>query len=238
MVCEKDGNMLRKILIAFGNLFKLPIIYMPGTLGKRLRYLYYKKRLKRCGKNVVIDEGVIIENPEWISIGNSIWIDKYTILSAGPVAFSKRDILKKKHNRSISNINEGELIIGSGCHIGAFNVLQAYGGIRIGDNVTTSAFVKIYSLSNMPNNPSNLEEITFANCVAEGKVAYIMGPVEIEDGVWIGLDSIILSGVKIGKYSFVRSKSLVISNIEKNSIASGNPAKRIKERFKLKSKNE
>ena len=179
-----------------------------------------------------IDTGVIIENPGWISIGDDVWIDKYVILSAGPVVFSKEDIIKRKCNW-ISNVNEGELTIGSRCHIGAFNILQAHGGIKIGSDVTTSAFVKVYSLSNMSNNPSNLEEITFANCLAKGKVAYIIGPVEIENGVWIGLDSIILPGVKIGEYSFIRSKSLVISNIERNSVAGGNPARRIKERFKI-----
>jgi len=219
--------------MVFDNLLKLPIIYMPGPLGRKLRYLYYKNRLKKCGRNVIIDEGVIIGNPKWISIDDNVWIGRYTTIEVGIISFSpKKDIIKRKINPDI-RVNEGELTIGMGCHIGAYNIIQAHGGIKIGKNVTTSAFVKIHSLSNIPGNPEDPKQITYANCmVGEGKkVAYIIGPIEIEDGVWIGLDCVILSGIKVGKYCFVKSKSLVLSDIEENSVVGGNPANFIRKRF-------
>ena len=53
----------------------------------------------------------------------------------------------------------------------------------------------------------------------------------IEDDVWIGLGSIILSGVKIHQGSIIAAGSVVTSDIEPYSIYGGNPAKKIHNRF-------
>jgi len=206
---------------------------MPGVLGRKLRYLYYlyyRRKFKRCGKNVIIDEGVIIQNPEWISIGDNVWLDKYCILIAGPVKFGRKSLIKEVENKNFI-FEKGELIIGNNVHIGIGNIIQAHSGVYIGNNVTTSAGVKIYSLSNTPNFEEDFSLITYANYLADGYVSYIISPIVIEDGVWIALNSMILGGT-IGKYSFIASNSIVYKDIPENSYASGCPAKKIKERFK------
>lgn len=209
------------------------IIYFPGSTGRRVRYFYYKKKFKSCGKNVLIDEGVIIHDPEWITIGDNVWISKYCILIAGPLN-PNRKILKIIKNENFKGKN-GELILENGIHIGNYNILQAHGGIHICNNVTTSSGVKIYSSSNCPLDDNNPEMVTYANCMVNelDKVPYIISPIVIEEGGWIALDGIVLGGT-IGKYSFIISNSMVLRDIPKNSIASGSPAKRIRERFKLK----
>jgi acetyltransferase-like isoleucine patch superfamily enzyme len=53
----------------------------------------------------------------------------------------------------------------------------------------------------------------------------------IEDDVWVGYGSIILSGVKIGKGSIIAAGSVVTADIEPYTIAGGVPAKRIGNRF-------
>ncbi len=52
--------------------------------------------------------------------------------------------------------------------------------------------------------------------------------VVIEDNVFIGLDTTILKGVRIGRNSIIGAKSLVIGEIPENVIAGGNPCKVIK----------
>ncbi|MDR2842623.1 MAG: CatB-related O-acetyltransferase, partial [Spirochaetaceae bacterium] len=49
--------------------------------------------------------------------------------------------------------------------------------------------------------------------------------------VWIGQNSTILPGVKIGDGVIIGTKSVVGSNIEPYSIVAGNPAKIIRKRF-------
>jgi len=226
--------MIRKFLKVFDDILRFFIIYMPGSTGRKIRYSYWKRKFKKCGKNVIIDEGVIIQGPEYISIGDNVWIDKYCILMAGPVKFDNNSVVKKIENKNFE-FKEGELIIGNGVHLGIGNIIQAHGGVYIGNNVTTSAGVKIYSLSNYPYDENDLGNVVYANCMATGKVSYIVSPIVIKDGVWIALNSIVLGGT-IGKNSFVSSNSVVYKDIPDNSYASGNPAKKIKDRFQMEEK--
>ena len=54
----------------------------------------------------------------------------------------------------------------------------------------------------------------------------------IGDDVWIGVGSIIMSGVSIGKGSIVAAGSVVTKNIPPCEIWGGNPAHKLKSRFK------
>ena len=60
---------------------------------------------------------------------------------------------------------------------------------------------------------------------------YSKGEIIIEEDVWIGSNSVILSGVKIGRGSIVGAGSVVTKDIPAYSIVGGNPAKVIKMRF-------
>lgn len=60
---------------------------------------------------------------------------------------------------------------------------------------------------------------------------YSKGSIKIEDDVWIGANSVILSGVTIGRGSIIGAGSIVTKNVPRYSIAAGNPAKVIKSRF-------
>ena len=51
----------------------------------------------------------------------------------------------------------------------------------------------------------------------------------INDGVWIGMNSIILPGVTIGKKAVVAAGSVVTKNVPDYCIVAGNPAKIIRE---------
>lgn len=54
------------------------------------------------------------------------------------------------------------------------------------------------------------------------------GPILIDDNAWIGFNSIILKGVKIGKGAVIGAGSVVARDIPDYAVAAGNPAKIIK----------
>lgn len=54
-------------------------------------------------------------------------------------------------------------------------------------------------------------------------------PIYIEDNVWLGLNAIVLKGVRIGENSIITPNSVVVKDIPPNVIAGGNPCKVIKE---------
>ena len=53
-------------------------------------------------------------------------------------------------------------------------------------------------------------------------------PIIIEDGVWLGLNVVVLKGVTIGEKSVIAANSVVTKSIPPNSLAGGNPCKVIK----------
>jgi len=57
------------------------------------------------------------------------------------------------------------------------------------------------------------------------------GPIIVEDDVWIGLNCLILSGVKINQGAVIAAGSVVVKDVPAYSIVGGNPAKIIKYRF-------
>jgi acetyltransferase-like isoleucine patch superfamily enzyme len=50
-------------------------------------------------------------------------------------------------------------------------------------------------------------------------------PVVLEENVWIGFDSVVLPGVRIGQGSIVGCKTVVTENIPPYSVVAGNPAR-------------
>lgn len=61
--------------------------------------------------------------------------------------------------------------------------------------------------------------------------AWSKGPIIIKDDVWIGMDSIIMSGITIEQGAIIAAGSVVTKNVPAYSIVGGNPAKVIKYRF-------
>ena len=213
--------MKEKLLRQIYFLIETLIRNISGVIGIKIRRWYYSKRFAKCGENLRIDEGVIIQNPEYIYVGDNVWIDKYCILIAGKVDIPK-GYIKIKRNKNY-HYKEGELHIGNNIHIATQCIIQAHGGVSIGDYFTASAGTKIYSLSN------DVKKCKHGTQYSD-TIYYIMSPISIEENVWIGINAVILGG-HIEKNSFIAPNSVVITNIKENSFASGNPAKKIKDRF-------
>lgn len=230
---RKQMKILRNIQQIYRDLVGSVIIGMPGPTGRKMRYWYYKKKFKKCGRNVVIDEGVIIQNPEWISVGDNVWIDRYCVLIAGKRDWNGKTV-KKKAIKGFENM-EGELIIGDNVHIAPLCVIQAHGGVFIGNDLGIAAGTKIYSLSHHHCNPKDVNEskvYKFSPMTPNTEQSYLLSPIVIEDNAAVGLNSVLLLGAHIMKNSWVSVNSVVIGRIPENCIAAGNPAKKIKDRFR------
>lgn len=117
----------------------------------------------------------------------------------------------------INSWGEGTYLkIGKFCSI-AYNVEIFLGGNHRTDWVSTYPF-------NILNN-------SFPNAVGINGHPFSKGDVIIGNDVWIGQNSVILSGIKIGDGAVIGANSVVTKNVEPYSIVAGNPAKLIKKRF-------
>lgn len=70
----------------------------------------------------------------------------------------------------------------------------------------------------------------------EANEALSKGPIVVEDDVWIGIDCIILSGVRIGQGAVIGAGTVVSKDIPPYAIVTGNPARVVKYRFDEKTR--
>ena len=63
------------------------------------------------------------------------------------------------------------------------------------------------------------------NNMNDGYAGYMCGCIEVLDNVFIGSNSTILSGVKIGPNAIIGAGSVVTKDVPENSVVAGVPAK-------------
>lgn len=103
--------------------------------------------------------------------------------------------------------------------------------ITIGSFCSIAKNVQIFEYNHFINKPStyyvnqNLLGTSVINDVTSS------GPIDIGNDVWIGTNSIILSGVKIGDGAIIAAGSVVTKDVPDFAIVAGNPSRIIKYRF-------
>jgi acetyltransferase-like isoleucine patch superfamily enzyme len=185
--------------------------------------------MKHVGVGVVFGLGVRISNPEHISIGDNSWIDDNVVLLAGAPDDSRK--VKRKANPTFQGA-EGSLLIGRNCHIAQQVVLQAHGGLSVGDDSGVASGARIYTLSHHYRwdgdaTPSHVYK--FSPKSPNNDQSLISSPVVLECDSAIGLNSVVLPGSTVRHGSWVGVLSVVSGEVPSNSIASGSPVKVLKQ---------
>ena len=110
----------------------------------------------------------------------------------------------------------GDVSIGENTFVGAFCILDGgYAPVRIGDYVSISAGVHLYSHD------------TVLWSLSGGRAEKRIGPVTIADCCYVGSQAIIACGVSIGPRSVVASNSFVNRDVPANTVVGGTPARQI-----------
>jgi virginiamycin A acetyltransferase len=111
--------------------------------------------------------------------------------------------------------------------IGKF--VQIAHGVRF---ITSSANHKMSGFSTYPFNTFMMTpQTTSDDIVAMFEDSQNRGDTIVGNDVWIGMDTTILAGVKIGDGAIIGAKSVVTKDVEPYTVVGGNPAKVIKKRF-------
>jgi acetyltransferase-like isoleucine patch superfamily enzyme/acyl carrier protein len=108
------------------------------------------------------------------------------------------------------------LTIGDGTSIGDSFFISCANRIEIGRHVLFSDRVFISDSNHLYDNP-DLPIALQANDLGS--------PIIIEDHCWIGINVVILQGVRIGKHSIVSAASVVTQDVPPFSVVAGNPAR-------------
>ncbi|MCC8407412.1 acyltransferase [Mucilaginibacter sp. UR6-1] len=114
------------------------------------------------------------------------------------------------------NNGVGDVLIGDNSLIGMGNVI--IGPVTIGNNVIFAQNIVASGL--------NHEYRDVSQPIHAQKI--LVAPIVVEDDCWIAANSVITSGVTIGKHSVIAAGAVVTKDIPPYSVAVGNPAKVIK----------
>ena len=127
------------------------------------------------------------------------------------------DAIKINHVHIQNNVS-----IGKNC-----NILSSVANVYIGSHVMTGPNVMLIS----GNHRVDLKNKFMIDVTENDKLEINDKNIVIEDDVWIGAGTIILSGVRIGRGSVIGAGSVVTKDVEKYSIVGGTPAHVLKKRF-------
>jgi acetyltransferase-like isoleucine patch superfamily enzyme len=163
----------------------------------------------KIGKNVNIDWNTIINtNNNKLIIGDNVYLRSKSKEYHAGMPFNTTILI---------DIKGASCEIGRNCRLNGV-YLHAQKKIVIGKNTVIASGVNILD--------SNGHEVySFDRTKRRDNAEEII----IGDNVWIGLNSIILKGSKIGNNSIVTAGSVVKGEIPENVIVQGNPAKIVKE---------
>lgn len=156
------------------------------------------------GVNVRLSRKASIYGAQRISIGNSVRIDDFCILSAG----------------------EGGIEIQNYIHIGPYSAIMGSGAVVLEDFSNISSRVTIYSSND------DYSGATMSNPMVPDEYKNVMhADVRIGRHVIIGSGAVILPGVTIGEGCAIGALSLVNVDCLPFTISAGVPAKVIKQRM-------
>jgi acetyltransferase-like isoleucine patch superfamily enzyme len=112
-----------------------------------------------------------------------------------------------------SSLVIGDVKVGKNTWIGPFTILDGSAGLEVGDNCSIASGVQIYSH----------ETIDWA--LSGGKMAYTQAKTIIGHCCYIGPNTVISMGVRIGNHCLIGANSVVNTDLEDYSIAAGSPCK-------------
>lgn len=173
---------------------------------KRLRYIFWARKLGSHNGYFSFNERIKILHPECLCLGKDVGIGSDTYF--GPV---------KKYAGITYN---PQIIIGEGTWVGKHSSIAAIDRVEIGKHVLFAGYVHITDHSH------GYEDIS--RPIAP-QTLITKGPVIIEDDCWLGFSCEILSGVHIGKHCVVAARAVVTKDVPPYSIVAGNPARIVKQ---------
>lgn len=134
----------------------------------------------------------------------------------------RRDLLAQlvKCDRTARLIHVDRLELGRYIYIGPNCMINAQGGVRIGDGTILGPEVVILSSTHDYKKGALLPYDIYDE----------QRPVEIGKGVWLGYRATICPGIRIGDGAIVAMGAVVTKDVEPGQVVGGNPARQLAQR--------
>ncbi len=203
---------------------------MLGRTAARLAGLavppfYGRALLARLNPRGYIAPSAVLHHSD-LHLGSHTCIDERVLIfqdsNGGPVRLG--DHVHLWRDTIVQTGEAGSVTIESHTHVQPRCQFSAYkAAIHIGKGVEIAPSCSFYSYDHgiSPDQPVNAQPLQ------------TKGPIIIEDGAWLGVTVVVLSGVRIGKGAVIGAGSVVTHDIPEGAIAVGSPARVVGQRAAL-----
>jgi acetyltransferase-like isoleucine patch superfamily enzyme len=196
--------------------------WMPGALGLFLRAKLYPLILGRVGRNVVFGVNVTIRHPHKIQIGDNVVIDDQCCLDAkgtdnqgiviGEGVFIGRN--------TILSCKNGDIVIDDHANLGFNCEIFSASRVRVGKSILMAAYTYLVG-------GDHLYDRVDVPVLEQGRTAR---GIEVDDNVWLGTHVVVTDGSRIGRDAIIGAGAVVVGEIPEFAIATGIPAKVVRDR--------
>jgi acetyltransferase-like isoleucine patch superfamily enzyme len=173
------------------------------TLRKQYKRAKILHQIKKANPTVTIEDDVLIISPQNLVLGKNVLIQKGTILHCGGKRWSNY---------------QGKIILGDDCQIGSYCILYGAGEIEMKKGSGIAMGVRIIAQRGDLTKFEGRDLSTSAIPLKFEKVV-------LEEGVWVGANAIILSGVTVGRGSIISPGSIVNKDVPPFKMAVAPPAR-------------
>jgi acetyltransferase-like isoleucine patch superfamily enzyme len=196
--------------------------WVPGALGLALRSVLYPLLLGTAGRGVTFGVGVVLRHPGKIRLGDHVVIDDYCCLDAKGTGNLGIDIGARAFvgRNTILSCKNGDIVIEEDANLG-FNVeVFSASRVRVGRKVLIAAYTYLVG-------GDHLYDRTDIPVLDQGRTAR---GIDVGDGAWLGAHVVVTDGSRVGRDAIVGAGGVVVGEIPDFAIATGVPAKVIRDR--------
>jgi acetyltransferase-like isoleucine patch superfamily enzyme len=121
---------------------------------------------------------------------------------------------------------DGHVRIANHCYIGDDVILSAHVGIDIEPDVLIAHGVQVFDNVTHPIDAG--ERARHYRAILAGETYEPLvpaAPITIECNAWIGMNSILMKGVRVGARSIIAAGSVVVDDVPQDATVAGNPAR-------------
>lgn len=136
------------------------------------------------------------------------------------------------------NWADAHLTIGDDVYIGDDSIISCAERVEIGRLTMLAHGVQIFDNDTHPLDPieRSRDYIRILGNNPGPRSPIASAPIWIGERVWIGLNSIVMKGVRIGEGSVIAAGSVVVSDVPPYTIVAGDPAKAVRQLFEVNRK--
>ncbi|MEA2734130.1 MAG: hypothetical protein QOE14_581 [Humisphaera sp.] len=203
----------------------------------------YREQFKSCGRDVVIEDGVIIEHPEVFEVGDRVtfmrgfrMLDRAKIVRiSSDVTFYDNCFIQGPAERftvadkvdffpsTYISLGKGAtscVDIGHHTHFAPGCVLYGWGGLTIGPYCNIAAHCVLATIGHDPV----IRDLPMATAPP------VAGPITLVEDVWLGANVTVTSNVTIARGCIIGANAVVNRNTEPFGLYCGVPARLVRQR--------